>query len=57
MKDNYACVNSECNYSTNAKEGTSTQKLDSILKQDGGFMEKKNSCCPKCKKNSLVYLY
>lgn len=57
MRDSFACTIIGCGYWTKTKEGTTAKELDKIVKQDGGFMKGKETCCPKCKKDSLVYLY
>ena len=57
MKDNYVCSTIGCEYFTNAQAGTTPEELDIIVERDGGFMKDKKSCCPKCKEDSLVYLY
>lgn len=57
IRDNYFCCEKDCNYWTKAKEGTAPEELDEILEKDGGWMKDKRSSCPKCKKDSLVYVY
>ena len=57
MRDNYACCETNCGYWTKAKKGTPVEELDQMLTKDGGFMRNKQSQCPKCGQNSLVYLY
>jgi hypothetical protein len=52
-ENNYHCSATECSYRTLAK---SSEEADRILNQDGGFDTKKKTMCPKCKKDSLVFV-
>lgn len=52
-ENNYYCSELTCDYTTNAN---SMKEADKQLIQDGGYDVKKKSMCPKCRRDSLVFL-
>lgn len=53
FKNNHHCCN--CDYKT-TQESEIEADADRQLQQDGGFNAHKKSRCPKCKKDSLIFL-
>lgn len=52
-QSSYHCSELNCEYKTITK---STEEVDALLIQDGGFDINKKTLCPKCKKDSLVFI-
>lgn len=51
--NNYYCYMSDCSYKT----AVETEELaDAQLIEDGGFDTEKETQCPICKRNSLVFI-
>lgn len=51
--NNYYCSELNCNYQTNSQ---TPEEASRKLIQDGGYDVDKRSKCPKCRKDSLVFL-
>lgn len=51
--NNHYCSKVTCDYKTEAK---TIEEADLQLFKDGGYNFKKNTSCPKCKEDSLVFL-
>jgi hypothetical protein len=52
-ENNYHCTELKCGYRTNVK---TPKDADKQLVKDGGCDINKKSLCPKCKKDSLVFI-
>lgn len=52
---NYHCTEYYCDYTTDLT-GHTDEELDEKLRNDGGYMSKEYTICPKCHSNSLVYI-
>lgn len=56
MKGNYVCTEVfECDYTTARDDNLKIKELNQIVEQHGGYVCSYGTCCPKCRKNSLVY--
>lgn len=54
MKTNAECANIKCTYTTGRNDNLKIKDLSVIVKEQGGKFEVSDTCCPKCKRNSLV---
>lgn len=52
-KGNYYCCENECGYRTLA---VTSEEAEKQLAEDGGYDRNKESMCPRCKKNALIFI-
>lgn len=53
LTNNYHCCNERCSYQT---KGNDEQEAAMHLVQDGGYDRNKQTMCPMCKQDSLVFV-
>lgn len=55
LRFDYHCSNESCDYRTHTNDSTGEDAYEQLA-ADGGYDRHKETCCPKCKQDSLVFL-